>query len=83
MSITRFVVTVEEVDGLYRVFVLGPDRKPVKMAGTNPKWPLDAAAGHMAAVVARSEENPQTGENPMWMHDGDPRAFDPDAGKAA
>lgn len=75
----RFVITAEQIEGNWRVHCIGPDRKPVNAMGSGLQWPMRSIAEHMIAAT----EKHRTGENPEWMHDGSPRAFDPDAGKAA
>ena len=56
--LARFVITVEQIDGAFKVHCIGSDRKPLSVVGSSAQWPIDTIAGHMLAVVERRMDTP-------------------------
>jgi hypothetical protein len=66
MTISRYVLTIEDLappDRGWKVHVIGPDRKPAMMMGTELTWPLNAVVDHIKAQV---EGSARPNDSALW-----------------
>jgi hypothetical protein len=49
--ISRYVMTIEALSEGWKIHLIGPDRRPVTLAGTELTWPLNAVVAHIKAQL--------------------------------
>ena len=67
--ISRYVITIEQIeppDRGWKVHLIGPDRKPATMMGTEITWPLNAVVDHIKAQVEGSD---RPNDSALWAYE--------------